>query len=251
MADQDAPRPGEPGAESEPYGDSPTGGAERRVTPGAPEPGTNQGRAEPVGEGNVSPGAGSYGSDAGGTGVGTMQPDRAANRVPAAGAQPVSSNAQPTGRPDAGSAPRQPQHYGSSPEPIGTDDVAGAGAATPGRVTDPEATTGQEADATYGLRREAMPGTSEAAAEAQGVRRAAEEPAGTGWAGTGSAGIEQPLNERRTGESGPGSAGATRGEALQPPVEQTLTGDEEPPPSHERPVTNVHRSSAPSGEVSP
>lgn len=198
MSDQHTPRPGEPGHENQPAGPEGQGqrsGAQRRVSPGAPVPGTNQGKAEPIGE-----------------------------------------------------AHRQAQRYGESPDPIGSDDAAGARAAAPGGPAhrrDPEPTSGEDAGATYGLRTHAMPGTSEAAAPAEGVRRAAFEVETAGPAQT----VETPVTARRTGESGPGSAAATSGEALQPHVEQTVTGDERPGPSHERPVTGVHRPSAPTGEV--
>jgi hypothetical protein len=274
---QDAPQPGEAGAENRPAtsrSDSPTSGAERRVAPGPPEPGANQGKTEPAaGEGNVSPGAGSYGSDYGSSGVGADQPDRADRGTTPAEA-PAGGEGASLG---PGEAFRQPQRYGESPEPIATDNEAGARVAAPGgpvseRPVDP--TTGNDADATYGLQTDAMAGTSQDAAAATGIRRAVHEGDGGDTRGAlapgdgprvfGGDDTVEPPERLTTNPDGVApvrpegvlpddqvdtrSSAATAGEMLRP-HEQAAQGDTDPMPHDERPVTGVHRRSAPSGEV--
>ena len=63
--------------------------------------------------------------------------------------------------------------------------------------------------------------------------------------------VTAPVPERNTGESGPGSSAAAQGEHPAPAVEQTQTGSAEPRPTDERPITGVHRTAAPNGEVAP
>lgn len=249
MSEQPPRSSGEPGYENEPAPGDVRTGAERRTQPGPPTPGTNQGKSEPAGAGNTSTGTG---ESPGTTTVGRDQPEDA--RPPGlgsgAGGAPVAHDVRgPVG---SGSSHRQPQRYGNAPEPIATDDQAGARAATPGASGSSVDTTGRDVGATYGLAREAMPGTVETSTEATGVRRAAYE----GRLGD-VAGSDVPAekltaaeNARRLGD-GPESSAAARGESLQPAVEQTQTGEQEPRAAHERPVTGSHRPAAPSGEVSP
>lgn len=250
MSEQDAQAPGEPDRDDRQRGADPRTGAARRTSPDGPEPAANQAKAEPVaGEGNVSPGTGSYGADSGGTGVGVGQPDRAGH----AGAAPDVPAGGAGGSTGGGLAYRQPQRYGASGEPIATDDRAGAEAAAPGgpAARRPGAEgSGDDAGVT-GFAETPMPGTSESAAPAQGVRRAVYEGAGADGSDVPAEEADVPVAERRTGSSGPGSSAAARGEVPQPHVEQTQSGDAQPGPTHERPVTGVHRSASPSGEVGP
>jgi hypothetical protein len=213
MSEPDVAGPDDPGRQ----GSGPESGAQRRTAPGPPEPAANQAKTEPTGDGNVSPGTGSVdagvGAEAGAGSAGTGQPD--AGRAPRAG---VAGGA-------AASAPGGPAS--------GPAGVAGSG---------------DDAGVT-GLAETPMPGTSEASPAAQGVRGAVDEGGGPAASDPSATGIEQPVNMRRTDGSGPGSAAAARGEALQPHVEQTQTGSATPPPTHDRPVTGVRRPAAPSGEV--
>lgn len=252
MSEQETPASGEPGYGNRPDAAGSAGsGAQRRTSPGGPEPASNQGKAEPVaGEGNVSPGTGSFGSDAGGgDGVGTAQPDRGGHAGPGLGV-PAGGQGASVG---SGEAFRQAQRQGTSPDPIATDDEAGARATAPGgpAARRPGAEgSGDDAGVT-GFAETPAPGTFETAAPAQGVRRAVYEREGTGGTDAPAEKVELPVGERRTGGSGPGSSAAAQGERPQPHVEQTQTGDAEPGEHHERPVTGTHRPAAPSGEVGP
>jgi hypothetical protein len=201
-----------------------------------------------AGEGNVSPGTGSAGADTGGvSGIGTGQPDRAGHAGPGLGVPAGGEGASVGG----GTAFRQAQRQGTSPEPIATDDEAGARATAPGgpagRRPGAEG-SGDDAGVT-GFAGTPMPGTFETAAPAQGVRRAVYEGADADGSNAPAEKVELPVGERRTGASGPGSSAAAQGERPQPHVEQTQTGDAEPGEHHERPVTGAHRPAAPSGEV--
>ena len=251
MSDQETPAPGEPGYDNRPEAaGNPRTGAQRR-TSGAPEPASNQAKTEPVaGEGNISPGMGSFGADRGGVAqVGTDQPDRAGHPGPGLDV-PAGGHGASLG---GGETFRQAQRQGTSPEPIGTDDAAGARAMAPGgpAATRPEGGgSGDDAGVT-GFAQTPMPGTVEEASAARGVRRAVYEGDGVAGSDVPAEKVELPVGERRTGSSDPGSSAAAQGERPQPHVEQTQTGDAEPGESHERPVTGVHRPSAPSGEVGP
>lgn len=240
----DAPTtPGEPGYANQPVGDDGEAmGAGRRTSSGPPVPGTNQAKAEPIGRGNTSTGTG----EGHGGSVGSGQPED----VPSGGAAAPRGghSGDVRGAVGAGTSHLQPQRYGETPEPIATDDAAGARAASPLAGGTGIETTGSDAGATYGLQREAMPGTVEEAQQAPGVRRPAHESGGSAASGTPGGSPVAPTNVRRTGH-GTGSSAATRGEALQPVVEQTQTSSPEPRDTANRPVTGVHRPAAPNGEV--
>ncbi|MCU1678891.1 MAG: hypothetical protein JWM93_3649 [Frankiales bacterium] len=80
-----------------------------------------------------------------------------------------------------------------------------------------------------------MEGTSEEFPVAEGVRTDVQ--------------LDEPV--RRHGESDPGSPGASAGTVPDAMSEANLTDNPYPASTWERPVTGVHRASAPEGEVAP